>query len=146
MAYLHGRDETVKVLNLSTEEKVAELSKSKEDYEEHDGEASKIFGAAREGRGQLCHCLVEADVLENLDPGTENHHSQRIIETHLSIAEEVEVSKHIWILKQFREQAIYGKRTVDIVSNTANGDDNDNDIKNVPETFEIFELVLLYLF
>ena len=51
---------------MSAEDEVSELGERKEDDEEHDGESGQIFGTSSECWGQLRHCLVETDVLENL--------------------------------------------------------------------------------
>ena len=64
--YSHGCIEALEVTDLCTKDEVAELRERQEDDEEHDSEASKILGTTSQGRWQLRHRLVEADVLEHL--------------------------------------------------------------------------------
>jgi len=58
--------EVAEALDLGAKEQVAELGEGEEDDEEHDGEPRQVLGAAAQGRRQLRHRLVEADVLEDL--------------------------------------------------------------------------------
>ena len=64
--YLQRILEVAEIFHLGSEEQVTELGEGQEDDEEHHGEARQILGTLSEGRGQLSHCLVEADVLEDL--------------------------------------------------------------------------------
>ena len=66
MPDLQGVLKVAEVLDLGSEEQVAELSESEEDDEEHDGKASQILGTSAQSGWQLGHRLVEADVLEDL--------------------------------------------------------------------------------
>lgn len=58
--------EAAEVFDLSSKEQVTKLGEGQEDDDKHHEEASQIFGAATQGRGQLGHRLVETDVLEDL--------------------------------------------------------------------------------
>ncbi len=143
--YSHSRDEAVEVLHLSAEQQVSELSEGKEDDEEHDGKASEVLGTARQCGGKLSHGLVEADVLEDLDPGAENHDSERVVKAHLCVAQEVEVSKLVWILEQSVQLVVDCHVSINVVSDTANCYDDDHDVQNIPEGLEVLQLVLLNL-
>ena len=63
---LHGGIEAAEVLDLRAEDEIAELRERQEDDEEHDSKAGQILGTASQCRRQLCHRLVEADVLKHL--------------------------------------------------------------------------------
>ena len=56
-----------------------ELRECKEDDEEHNSESSDVLGAAAERGAELSHGLVEADVLEQLDPGEEHADGDRVV-------------------------------------------------------------------
>lgn len=64
--HLQGITKASEVSHLSTKDEVSQLTKSKEDDEEHDRKSSQVLGAVGNGRGQLGHGFVEADVFENL--------------------------------------------------------------------------------
>jgi len=49
------------------------LSISKEDDEEHDGKPKDVFSTSTQSGGQLCHGLIKADVLENLQMERRRH-------------------------------------------------------------------------
>lgn len=70
--HTHALDESAKVFHLGPEKQVTKLGVSEEDDEEHDGEAQDVLGTASQGGGELCHGLVEADVLEYLQGSWQN--------------------------------------------------------------------------
>jgi len=51
---------------LATEEKITKLSKGEKDDKEHDRKSTQILGAFAQGRRQLSHRFVKADVFEYL--------------------------------------------------------------------------------
>ena len=65
---LQGVLKAAEVLDLGAEQQVAQLREGQEDDHEHDPEACQVLGTATQGGGQLRHGLVEADVLEDLQP------------------------------------------------------------------------------
>lgn len=48
----------------------------------------------------MVHRLVEANVLEEFDPGEENGESDGVVELHLPESEEFEIRKFVGIIKQ----------------------------------------------
>ena len=53
-------------MNLSAKQQISNLSESKENNEEHNSKASQILLSLRHGLCQLCHSLIEAYILEEL--------------------------------------------------------------------------------
>lgn len=64
--HLHALDKGAKGFDLCPKEQISKLSISEEDDEEHDCKSQDIFSTSTQCGGQLCHCLVKANVLENL--------------------------------------------------------------------------------
>ena len=64
--YSHAVAKGVEILEVWSEDEVAELGEGEEHDEEHDSEGCQVLGTAAQGRRQLRHRLVEADVLEYL--------------------------------------------------------------------------------
>lgn len=63
---LHAFDKGAEGFHLCSKEQISKLSICKEDYEEHNGKSHDVFCTAAQSGGQLCHGLIETDVLENL--------------------------------------------------------------------------------
>jgi len=64
--YSHGSTEAGEVVNLTSEDQVTELCERQKHDEEHDRETEQVLGRRTERLRQLGHCLVEADVFEDL--------------------------------------------------------------------------------
>lgn len=88
-----GVGEGAEVLDLGSEQQVAQLCKCKEHDEEHDAETGDILGTTGEGAAQLSHGLVEANVLEKLDPGKEDADGHSVVVLLGPVAQDGEVCK-----------------------------------------------------
>lgn len=64
---LHSVVHGAEVKDLASEHLISELSKWTEHDGEHDHETEHILGASGQGGWELSHCLIEADVLEDLE-------------------------------------------------------------------------------
>ncbi len=60
------------VLESRPKEQITQLGVREKDHEKHDPEAGYVAAASVQGGGELGHCLVEGDVLEQLHPGEED--------------------------------------------------------------------------
>ena len=67
------------VLHGGAEDHVAGLAEGHEDDDEHEPESGQVLAALDQRAGQLGHGLVEADVLEELDPAEEDGHGRRVV-------------------------------------------------------------------
>ena len=63
---LQGVLKVAEVLDLCSKQQVAKLGEGQEDDEEHHSKSGQVLGTLPQGRGQLGHSFVEADVLEDL--------------------------------------------------------------------------------
>ena len=63
---LHSIVEAWEVFHLGAEDEVSKLSKGQEDDEEHYSKSCQILCTTSQGRAELGHCLIEANVLEYL--------------------------------------------------------------------------------
>jgi len=71
------------VRHVCAEEQVAELCISKEYNVEHDHEAENVVRALAKSGAQLRHCLIEADILEDLNPAEVGSDCDGIVEQFL---------------------------------------------------------------
>uniref|UniRef100_A0A1I8FNI5 Reverse transcriptase domain-containing protein n=1 Tax=Macrostomum lignano TaxID=282301 RepID=A0A1I8FNI5_9PLAT len=140
----NGVVELAEVLDLRAEDEPS-WANGKEHDEEHDGKAHEVLGAGAEGGAQLCHGLVEADVLEELHPGQEEGEGDGIVELLLPVGEEVEVREAALVLQQLLQLLSNGDGSVDIEASTDQGHKNHYDVQPVPEGLEIVQLVALDL-
>lgn len=133
-------------MNLGAENEKAELSVSQEDNEEHDGESGDVLGATAESQTQLSHCLVEAHVLENLDPGEKDHERHGAVEHVLPVAQEVKVKVLLIVWEQTFEQVVHFDLTIHVEYDANYGQHDDQYVQIVPECFEVIHFVFFNLF
>ena len=72
---LHGILDGFEVRHDGAKQQVADLGEGEEDDKEHNHEAAQVLLGLRDGVGELCHCLVKADVLKELK-SSKCHNSQ----------------------------------------------------------------------
>ncbi len=68
----HCRRKCAVVLESRSEQQITQLGVREKHDEKHNPEAGYVASASVQGGGQLGHCLVEGDVLEQLHPGEED--------------------------------------------------------------------------
>lgn len=142
---LHGLRKCTIVVDLSAENEKAELSVRQEDNEEHDGESGDVLGATAESQAQLGHGLVEAHVLEYLDPGEKDHERHGAVEHVLPVAQEVKVKVLLVVREQTLEQIVHFDLTIHVEYDANYGQHNDQYVQIVPECFEVVHFVFFDL-
>ena len=83
--------------------------------------------------------------MEYLDPGSEDHDGKCRVEDDLPVAEEIEVGVVVGIGEEGFEQIVDSHGTVDVECDAADGDDDDEDVKHVPELLQVGQLQFSYL-
>ena len=81
----------------------------------------------------------------DLDPAAEDHDRQYGVEGRLPVSEESEVRKGVRVLQQAIEYFANLHGSIDVKGNTTDADDDDDDVENVPEDFEVSQATQLYL-
>ena len=71
----------------------------------------------------------------DLDPCKESHDGKRGVEDVLPVAEEVKVGVISGRMEELVKHVVDGDSSVDVECNAADCNEDDNDIKNIPELF-----------
>lgn len=85
------------------------------------------------------------DTSTYLDPGKEDGHSNHVVELCLPEAKVVEVGILITVFKEWRKEVTDNNTTVQVEENSNVTKQNDDNIQDVPDAFEILHLMLLDL-
>lgn len=80
-----------------------------------------------------------------LDPGEKHGHRHHVVELGLPEAQKIEVCILLVICQQSFQQLVHRKGTIEIERYRYIAQENDNDVKNIPETLEVLQLVFLNL-
>jgi len=81
----------------------------------------------------------------DLDPGEEDHDSQRGVEDDFPVAEALKVAVLIGVRQQFLKDGVDLYCAIYVEPDTANRHDNHDDVQNVPERLEVRQLQFLDL-
>jgi hypothetical protein len=99
-----GLEEVLVVRDGLAEEQIAKRTVRKEHNEEDDNEVEDVAGGSLQGRVQLIERAIQRDILEDLDPGEEDHDGTRLVEQLLTVGQRVEVLKLGGVAQQRVEQ------------------------------------------
>ena len=80
-----------------------------------------------------------------LDPGEKHSHRHHVVKLCLPEAQRVEVCILFVVCQQPLEQVVHCKGTIKIEGYRHIAQENDDDVENIPETLEVFQLVFLNL-
>ncbi len=80
------------VLERCPKQQITQLGVREKHHEKHNSEAGYVAAASVQGGGELGHCLVEGDVLEQLHPGEEDADSDKGFERVRPVAQVHKVS------------------------------------------------------
>ncbi len=137
----HGVRDARVVEDLRAEQQVAELNVREEHNEEHDREAHEVLGAAAQGLAQLVHGLVEAHVLEELDPAHEGENGDGVVEAGLAGDQHVELGVLVRVGQERVQDAVDRDGAVDVEAHADDADDENDNVEDVPDVDEVLELV-----
>lgn len=139
--YLHTGDVCTEISHLCAEDEITPLCISQKDDKEHDGKTSNVFCATTQCRLELSHGLVEADVLEHFDPGEKHSDGNKVIVLFLPVTKLIKACILCIILQQSCEQFVHLKCTVYVEYDANDSHHNNNDVKDVPKIFKVFQLM-----
>lgn len=78
-----------------------------------------------------------------LDPREENGNSNNVVELCLPVANAVKVCILIWIVQQSFKEISNNNSSVNVKCHGSVAEQKHNNIKNIPETFEVFKFMFL---
>ena len=130
---------------MGAKNEIAKLSVSQENDEEHDGKTGHVFSTSAQRHRELRHRLVKAQVFEYLDPGQKDHAGNGVVELGLPVAQEFKVNELIVVAQQCFKHGVHFDRTVNVECNAHISNAKDDNVQNIPDGREIFELVFFNL-